>query len=639
MPYKHGVYGELMDSKITSAQISESASVYFGLARVNLVRGYAEKRLVNNPVKLINLAQAQTEIGWSRDFSGGFGISEAISTHFDNTKGNIGPIYAVNVLDPDIHRAEEATQQLLTFVGGRASIISDDIIIDTLELIEDVTRTVDVQDGTAVYYADGLDVETVVIKATDSDEPAEIDTDYTLVYADGVLTITVKSGGALAGKSKIAITADQAKREGVDYELSYDYGASTLNVKLKGGRLSASMTASWYDIDTSAITEQTVIGSAADYTGLYSVGRMYQELNVVPSLMAAPGWSEKPAVYAAMMAASQKINEHWYAFVVADIPLEYDEVFEGSAAVAEHTAVFTGAGYDIDTLAVYKNDGSEAAVTTDYTAAYDGEDLVVTLVNGGALYSYSAINISVGQNKKNATRQDAAEWAAEHGYNVEASKVCWGMPVDGVGTEYHFSALVVPEYMRLDAQNNGVPFESVDNITIPAVRVLYDRDNDYFMSNAEANLLCEVGITTAISWGGAIVIWSPHTAAYKYGSAYIDKRAIFDCTIRTLFYILNGFQVRNWHDIGRPMTLRQAQTIMNRENNEYRRMQGIGALLGNVSIQFLESENSRAEMIEGNFVFNFDATVTPPLKSVTLGLAYSDAGFEAYFDLFTGEAA
>ena len=49
---------------------------------------------------------------------------------------------------------------------------------------------------------------------------------------------------------------------------------------------------------------------------------MYQEHNLIPNLIVAPGWSEIPEVYEAMITAGTKINGHWDAFVLADLPLQ-----------------------------------------------------------------------------------------------------------------------------------------------------------------------------------------------------------------------------------------------------------------------------------------------------------------------------
>ena len=74
----------------------------------------------------------------------------------------------------------------------------------------------------------------------------------------------------------------------------------------------------------SAVDVEDVIGGATadgSYTGIGCVALVYQTLNAIPNLLAAPGWSDKKAVYDALISASNKINGHWDAMVVADIPV------------------------------------------------------------------------------------------------------------------------------------------------------------------------------------------------------------------------------------------------------------------------------------------------------------------------------
>ena len=48
-------------------------------------------------------------------------------------------------------------------------------------------------------------------------------------------------------------------------------------------------------------------------------------------------------------------------------------------------------------------------------------------------------------------------------------------------------------------------------------------------------------------------------------------------------------------------------------------------------VEFLEEDNSTDSLVEGNFVWNFKGTPTPPFKSGTLKVAYTTAGFDSYF--------
>ena len=56
-----------------------------------------------------------------------------------------------------------------------------------------------------------------------------------------------------------------------------------------------------------------------------------------------------------------------------------------------------------------------------------------------------------------------------------------------------------------------------------------------------------------------------------------------------------------------------------------------GALIGSPKIEFIEAHNSKADMRNGVFRWDVQVTPTPPLKSATAYVAYTDAGFDAYF--------
>ena len=248
MAYKHGTYGEFAQSIGAASVSSGTVAVYVGAAPVNLVRGY--KAYVNAPVKLANYAAAKRNFGYSDNWDA-FDLCEAFHLHFNNAAGGVGPIVAINVLNPDIHKKAQDTTMSLSFVNGRATITSDTIILDTLVLSE--------------------------------------------------------------------------KAEGVDFSVEYDSDKGQVIVKSLGDTpITGTVVATYSEVDTSAITEDDIIGGVTDggeYSGLGCVGLVYPELNMIPNLILCPGWSEKPAVYEAMIVAGTKINGHWDAFVYADIPL------------------------------------------------------------------------------------------------------------------------------------------------------------------------------------------------------------------------------------------------------------------------------------------------------------------------------
>lgn len=483
--YKYGVYGQLGQSVGQSAIQSGTVPVYVGLAPVHLIRGYADAGVVNHPVKLTNLADAQSKVGISDDW-GTYGIAEAIDAHFNNPLGNVGPIYVINVLDPDTMRKAAATTKTVAIANGTGSFVDADIILDTLK--------VSVTTGT------GQDAETV------------------------------------------------QKTEGTDYTVSYNFAKKTVTIE---GLSDGNITVTYNTVDTTVITKDEIIA------GIQKLDVVYSERFEIPNLVAAPGWSQIPEVYNALVSGAQKIDGHWDAFVYADLPL----------------------------------------VQADGTTAVD-------------------------------TIEKAIAWKNANGFTAERSKVFWPMAVKNDGKTYHLSTLGMVETLRIDYEHDSIPMETCGNKAVPVVKQYFGNSDNAF-GQARGRDLAAAGITTVVPWAGEWVLWGDHTAAYAYG-ANEEPRAIFDVSLRMLFHITNSFQQEWSPRIDRPMTLRLRDEIINREQEKLDAYASIGALIGSPTVEFLESDNTTTDMMNGDFVWNILVTPTPPLKSATVKVAYTDEGFSVY---------
>lgn len=480
--YKHGTYGEFASSIGGTATQSGTVAVYVGAAPVNLIRGYADKDLVNMPVLLTDFASAKRFAGYSSDWKK-FSLCEAIKVHFNNAAGNAGPVVAINVLNPVTHAKDGETTQALTFVNGRATFASDTIILDTL------------------------------------------------VLADKV--------------------------EDVDYSVDYDFTSGQVIIDSIGEKITGTVNVTFSEVDPSKVAKTDIIGGVTAegvYTGLGVVDLVYQYTSKIPNLIVAPGWSNDPDVYNAMLIAGTKINGHWEAFVLADIPLT-----------------------DVDTI------------------------------------------------------EKAVKWAEDNSYKSERSKVYWPMFADASGVAYHGSTLAAWMMQTVDDANNGIPMETPSNKAVPIAKQYFgENSKNRGFDQRRANDLNANGISTAAFWGGHWVLWGGHTAAYKFG-AVADNRVVFDNNIRMMMHTLNSFQQEWALTIDKPMTLALADTIKNREQEKADALVAVGALIGSPVVKFIESENSVSEMVEGNFVWDFDETPTPQAKALTMRVAYTDAGFASFF--------
>lgn len=489
--YLYGAYGKLGNTVARNAVQSGTVVVYFGLAPINLVRKFAEKNLINNPIKLTNLPNAMQTVGYSDDW-GSFSLCEAVSAHFSNSIGNIGPIYVVNVLDPGKHKKSDATVVDVAFANGQATINSDTIILDSLKL-------------------------------------------------DGLV-------------------------EGTDYSIDYNYTKKMVMINSIGEKLNGTVEAAYDEVDSTVIVDEDIIGGVTAegvYSGIGALQLLYTQENAVANILAAPGWSENPKVYNALCNAASQINGHWNAFVYADMPIL------DSSVTPE---------VEVDTIAKAKT------------------------------------------------------WQKDKGYNNECSKVFWPMAQDTLGNTYHLSTLAAVETQRVDYSHNSVPMETCGNKMIPMAKQYFgEKSKNKGFDQIQSKELTSNGISTCVFWGGNWNLWGDHTAAYKYG-ADVDARCIFDVSMRMLYYITNSFQ-REWGVvIDEPFTMQLRDRIINREQEKLDALVAQGALIGEPEVMFIESNNSVTDMMNGDFRWDIPVTPTPPLKSATVYVAYTDSGFSSYFE-------
>ncbi len=76
-------------------------------------------------------------------------------------------------------------------------------------------------------------------------------------------------------------------------------------------------------IDVSAITETEIVGTYnADTgirTGIQAIDDVYEELNLIPSIISAPGYNHKPKVEQALVTKTSKISDRWEVICFTDI--------------------------------------------------------------------------------------------------------------------------------------------------------------------------------------------------------------------------------------------------------------------------------------------------------------------------------
>ena len=371
------------------------------------------------------------------------------------------------------------------------------------------------------------------------------------------VSVTLIGGRGTIPNDKIifsSVTID-GKTLDTDYLLDYDTGTDALIVQSIGTGLTSPVDVKFYEADPSQVAAADVIGGQSvmgKYTGVSAVNLVYQRHNMVPTLLAAPGWDHIQAVAEEIAARSQKINGHWYAFGMTSL---------------------TG-------------------------------------------------------DKDDATLQTIDAWKTANGYNEESAKCMWPFATKN-GKIYHLSTIAVVRTMQTDAQNRGIPFETPSNKPIDIESLCHTDGTLIEFDKSQANELNAKGITTGIFWGGGWVLWGGHTQKYSYNSTN-DVRCIFDPYMRMLYYVVNTFQLRYGDDVDKPMDRRLKDRILSDVQEWLDGLETVGALLYG-KIRFEEEDNVTSDLIQGDFLFDIEVTATPPAKSITARVSYTDSGLSIYF--------
>lgn len=146
------------------------------------------------------------------------------------------------------------------------------------------------------------------------------------------------------------------KTKGTDYTVSYDRNKKTLTlIETSSGSLGTSALAIKYNsVDASAVDADDVIGASdgeGTNTGLYAIKNVYQMTGYIPSFLLAPGFSGTTTVNTAMCDVAKKINGHWDAWVLSDLPLVNGE---SQAITLSGAATYkTAQGYNQENEKVY----------------------------------------------------------------------------------------------------------------------------------------------------------------------------------------------------------------------------------------------------------------------------------------------
>lgn len=187
----------------------------------------------------------------------------------------VAPVVFINVLDPEKHK-KEYSKESITVISKRATISDTGILLKTLKI------------------------------ESQASEALVKDTDYIATYnSDGGIDITL---------------------------LTTDRTTNVTSIKVSGNQL-----------DPTMVTEKDIIGgydaATGKETGLEVIRQVYPKFGVIPGIILAPGWSEKPTVAAVMCAKTEDINGVFTCEVAIDMDSSITKVYTALKQAKEDLAI------------------------------------------------------------------------------------------------------------------------------------------------------------------------------------------------------------------------------------------------------------------------------------------------------------
>lgn len=635
--YLYGPYGEFADSIILSGEVAETVAVYIGTAPVNLVRGYADKELVDTPIQINNLTEAKNKIGYCGDTES-FTLCEAVAAHFDSDSDSVGPIYVINALDPAKHKSEMSTSGQISFVRNKAEIPGTHIILDSLKIARPVTDPAPIgfmptkEDAEAALSSVGnpvTDCSTNTIYII-LDKPLGGTGDYLMLIetAEHTYGLTCLAQDRKPTPFKFYCELNDGKM--VDYldgEKKSDDASAKLDLSSYTGDIKVTLAScnytdkEHYPTDIVPIESKVVSIDAGQSPQFYEENRDY-----VISYNSSRGATIIEDITESMSPTCAVTYD-----TVDDEAVTVDDIVGEKTANGEYSGcaalelVFTRLGKVPNIVAAPGWSHIPEVYKAMCKAAYQTNGHWYEIV-------YADIPLVDAEMQTVDSMALAIDWKNKNNYDNEFSKVFWPMAIDTRGRLVHLSTLALVEQLRVDQTHNAIPFETCANKEVSVQRQYFGEDSrNRGFDQTDANTVTAEGIATVAPWGTKWVIWGDHTAAYHFGGDDFDERGIFDVTVRMLMYILNSFQLEWAPYIDKPMTRAMKDVILNREQEKLDNLVAIGALLGTPTVQF-SPDVTVQDIMYGNFVWDFIATPTVPLKSAKAIIAFTDAGYAALLE-------
>lgn len=227
------------------------------------------------------------------------------------------------------------------------------------------------------------------------------------------------------------------------------------------------------------------------------------------------------------------------------------------------------------------------------------------------------------------TYSDVPKWKSDNNISQPSQLVTWPKYTLG-GKTYHSSVHQAGVMSKTDATEDlggGSPCESASNKTIQIDGMVLADGTEVLLDLVKANYLNSNGIITALNLTGSFVSWGNETACYP---ANTDVTDYFYCVSRMFGWVANSVILSMWSKVDKKLNKRLIESVTQSINIWLNGLMAEEKILGG-RVEFLEEENTTADLLAGKAKFHIYLTPPSPAKELDFVLEYDVSYLENIF--------
>ena len=215
------------------------------------------------------------------------------------------------------------------------------------------------------------------------------------------------------------------------------------------------------------------------------------------------------------------------------------------------------------------------------------------------------------------TYSEAIKAKNDNNFTDKNENVMW--PMLRLGEHiFHYSTQLAGLMAQVDSGNDGCPYESPSNKNLQCDGLVLADGTELNLTLAQANILNNNGIVTAINFVNGWVAWGNYTACYP---ANTDVKDYFIPISRVFSWVGNTLIKTFWGRLDDPMNRRLLDSIIDSANIWLNGLVGNSYLVG-ARVEMTDSENPLTDLMAGKVKLHLYITPPGPAQEIDFVLEY-----------------